>query len=347
MKSKSVIILVFSCILLMSCENPMKFETKVHEDGSLDKTILFEEIPEVGIGKNILGVNANRGWSVKTEKLPVKADRGKSAGDRFRVQFQKSFPSVTELNHDLDTDTDSLFQIHSTFEKKFRWFYTYIKYTETFRPLNRFKLILSDDYFTKEDNDFLDRLPAEGKKVSPADSLYLQLFNEKIFDHFAVMGIFKEQYQILEEVVKKNAPDKRWLDTLYKRQEFIYNQIDKMKGDPRFAEKMADTLRIPLPKPKSSHDFKELAADFNSRLNFMAFARDGKYMNVIEMPWTVVNSNADSVAGNKLYWRPLVTKFVYRDYEMVAESRKLNLWACFISIGIFGATLYLFFRGRG
>jgi RNA polymerase sigma-70 factor (ECF subfamily) len=33
-----------------------------------------------------------------------------------------------------------------------------------FRPLNRFKLISSDDYFTKEDNAFLDRLPAEGKK---------------------------------------------------------------------------------------------------------------------------------------------------------------------------------------
>jgi len=346
MKIKFIVLLAISCAL-MSCENPMRFETKVHEDGSLDKTILFEEIDSAGIRKNILGINAERGWSVTSEKLPVKADQGKSAGDRFKVQFQKKFLSATELNQELETSADSLFQIHSVFEKKFRWFFTYLRYSETFRPLNRFKLVSPNDFFTREDDAFLDRLPAEGKKISRADSLFLQLLNEKISDRFAIMGIFKEQYQILEEVVRKNGVDKKWLDTLYKNQEFIFNQVDKMKGDARFAEKMADTLKIPLLQPRAANDFKQLSANFNRRVNFMSFARDGKYLNVIDMPWTVVNSNADSVAANQLYWRPLVTKFVYRDYEMFAESRKLNIWACILSLGIIGATLYLLFKRRG
>ena len=63
----------------------------------------------------------------------------------------------------------------------------------------------------------------------------------------------------------------------------------------------------------------------------MGFANDGKYMNIINMPWTVVDSNADSVADNKLVWRPLVTKFLFKEYHMYAESRKLNMWALFVS----------------
>jgi hypothetical protein len=330
----------------MSCENPMRLETKVHEDGSLDKTILFEKIHAEGITKNIFGVNEKNGWTVKSEQLEKKSDSGKAKSDDYKVSFQKSFPSVTELNAELNTEADSLFHVKSSFEKKFRWFYTYIRYSETFRPLNRFKKISPDDYFNKEDNAFIERLPAEGKKISKADSLYLQLLNEKIYDRFATMGIFKEEFEILEEVIRRNGIDKKWLDTLYKKSELVYNQIDKMKGDENFAEHMADTLGIPLRRPQSTNDFKELSKDLKQRIDFMSFARDGKYLNVIDMPWTVIKSNADSVAGNQLYWRPLVTKFAYRDYEMFAESRKLNVWACLVSLAVIAITAYLFFRSR-
>jgi hypothetical protein len=153
------------------------------------------------------------------------------------------------------------------------------------------------------------------------------------------MGIFKETYQALEEVIKKNLHEEKWLDTLRKNQEFIYNRIEKDKGVTDFIGKITDSLKIPLSKAKATQDFNELTKDLNSRLNFMSFTRDGKYLNEFEMPWTVVNSNADSVAGNRLYWRPVVNKFVYMDYEMFAESRKLNVWALIASALIIGLTI--------
>jgi hypothetical protein len=126
----------------------------------------------------------------------------------------------------------------------------------------------------------------------------------------------------------------------------MYELTDEMRGDEDFAEKMADSLGIPLPKPKSSEDFAELSRDLNARIDFMSFANDGKYTFEVEMPWEVVAHNADSVADHTLYWRPLATKFAYREYTLYAESRKMNLITTVLSSVVVGVTLLLFVRGR-
>ena len=64
-----------------------------------------------------------------------------------------------------------------------------------------------------------------------------------------------EQLDILSEVIKRNT-DKKWVDTLYKNIEFLYNKMEDMEGDPFFAAKMADTLHIPLPKEKAAKEFE-------------------------------------------------------------------------------------------
>jgi hypothetical protein len=322
----------------MSCENPISQRTKVNEDGSLDKTIIFEKAEAKLADQNAFGVNHKNGWAFKRTKpndsLTVKSDK-----EKYRLQFYKHFANDSVMNDELDKDSDTLFRVHARFEKKFRWFYTYVRYSETIRPINRFKLVSPKDFFTSEDDAFIKRLPAEGKTISKADSVYLILLNEKIVDHFANMGIFNETYQALEEVIKQNLPEKKWLDTLMKNKEFIYKHIEKDKGVTDFIGKITDSLKIPLSKSKATIDFNERTKTLNARLDFMSFARDGKYLSEFEMPWTVVHSNADSVVGNRLYWRPVVNKFVYMDYEMFAESRRLNVWAVMASVVIIVLTI--------
>jgi hypothetical protein len=204
-------------------------------------------------------------------------------------------------------------------------------------------MVAPKDFFAPEDSSFIKRLPAEGKKISNADSVYLQVLNDKISKNYVNMGLFKETYKALEEVLIQNSLDKKWLDSLRKQQDFIYQFIDKDQGEfLKVAAKIFDTLNIPIPKEKADMDFKKFSKDLSSRIDFMSFARDGKYLNEFEMPWSVVSSNADSVAGNKLYWRPLVHKFIYMEYEMVAESRKLNAWAVIVSLVIVGLTMFAF-----
>jgi hypothetical protein len=64
------------------------------------------------------------------------------------------------------------------------------------------------------------------------------------------------------------------------------------------------------------------------------------------VPWTVANTNADSVNNNTLYWNPPVIKFLLQDYTMTARARKMNVWTAVIAAAVLLSTLILFF-GRG
>lgn len=341
---KNIVVLIGLVVLLMSCENPIRMETKVNEDGSIDKTITLESTDRFRDSINMFGIGKASGWQVQVEPKAKKDSLSKE--DKYRIEFKKSFVSVNAANADLNKDVDSLFQINAKFEKHFRWFYTYIRYSETFKPIDRFKLINAKDYFNTEDSLFINRLPGEGTAISKADSLFLQQLNDKIFDHYTKDALFQEYYFMLEEVIKRNTTEKKWLDTLARSKDYIYKQLEDMEVDVNFAANLADSLGIPLPKEESARDFDELSKEINSRINFMSFAHDGKYTCIIDMPWTVINSNADSVAGNRLYWRPLVTKFAIQEYTLYAESRQLNLWAVIASILLIGLSVFVVFRSR-
>jgi hypothetical protein len=325
--------------MLNACENPMSFMTVVHEDGSVDKTLVLEKTEKAKADENIFGIHEGNGWSVAL--TPAGAD---TANNKYRIEFSKHFDSAEQANHDLDTGSDTLFHIHSVFNKKFRWFYTYIAYSETIRPVNRFRKFSPDDFFNQEDHAFIKRLPGEGTRISKADSVFLEILNEKIKDRYANLAMFYEINDIIKQVINKNNLDERWLDTLAKNQDLVYKIIEKSRGDHNLAEQIADSLAIPLPKPKASDDFAKLTRDFDARVDFMSFANNGKYTNEVHLPWPVISSNADSVTANVAVWRPLSTKFAITEYTMKAECRKMNLWAVLVSLGIVVLTVIVFLR---
>ena len=149
-----------------------------------------------------------------------------------------------------------------------------------------------------------------------------------------------------KQLITRSNLDRKWLDTLQKRKEFIFKLVDKMKGDGEFALRVADTLGIPLPREKAIRDEEELSKGFDTRLSFMSFAKDGHYKNIIQMPWNVVNTNADSVSGNQLFWRPFSSKFIFTEYVMYAESRRLNVGFTLIAGIVLLLTLFVWLRKR-
>ena len=326
----------FLSLLLMGCEYPIYMETKVHEDGTLDKTISIQEVDSGSVSRNIFGISSEKGWTVEATKGTEESK------NKYKITFKKSFTSADSINAELNLNNDTLFQIESNFKKQFRWFYTYIRYSETFKPIDRFKKVKAEDFFTVEDKMFIDRLPGDGRAITKADSFYLEQLNEKIFNHYANWGLYLEQYEILQIVIEKNL-GKQWLDTLAKHNDFIFQKIDDLKGDRDLAVKVADSLKFPL-TIQARNDFILQSKDLNSRVDLMSFARNGKYTNVIEMPWTIVNANADSVAGNKVFWKPLPTRFALYPYEMFVESRKLNVWAVIVSVVIMGLAVMALFK---
>lgn len=321
---KRITLILVAAVLIMSCENPIRMETKVHEDGSLDKTIVLEETDSTHITNNVFGIDS--GWMVA-----VRIDSAKKKNKNHVIEFKKHFASVEDMNRELDQESDTLFRIKSSFDKRFRWFYTYVRYEETFRPIDRFKRIKSSDYFTPEDSLFIARLKGEGTAISKADSSFLENLNDRIFNQYASRGVFEEVMETIRDVMKKNSLEPKWLDSLNKYQDILYQGLkdDLQEGDT-FLQAITDSLGIPMPA-STAQDFEELSKEFNSRKDFMSYAQDGKYTVVVNMPWTITATNADSISGTKAFWKPLPTKFAINNYTMYTEARKMNVWAVIVS----------------
>ena len=337
----SFIFASFLVLLLTACEHNVSIESTVYPDGSLDRTIVLHNSDSDKVKKNFLGVSAASGWDLKVDP-PSKPSTEKNKNPEVNITFTKHFASVEEANKHSNPDTDTVFHIASSFERKNRWFYTYIEYRDTYRALNLFNAIPKEDYFTKEDFAFIRRLPAEGTRINKADSLYLARLNEKIFDHYGARTIFEEFFEHLIAAVREQRIPSQWTDTLLLRKEKIYQHFAESAAleDGGFA--IIEKLGIPL-SATAKESIKNKTVDMEKRLDFMSEAYSGKYIHSINMPWTVVESNADSVIHNRLFWRPPVVKFLFSDYTMSATARRMNILPVALSALVVLVTIVLFF----
>jgi hypothetical protein len=342
---KTIPILLTASLLLLligfsSCEHKVHMETTVHADGSLDKTIVLEANDTID---NFLGIGVQSGWKMKVDSIQKK-DANKEDSKKWKMTFEKSFASAEEANKELATPNDSLFRVSSRFEKSFRWFYTYIYYSDTYHAINRMELPI-EDYFTPEDQAFIERLPAEGTPISKADSLYLKRLHEKIFDIYALRAFYERYFQMNITLMSEAGMESRWIDSLRKHKEDLYGKFSKAKDIPDdYLYRVMDSLKIPFPYDKMQNRYEALKQQEEKRMNSMNHAFEGKYTHVINMPGRVARTNADSVAGNRLFWKPATLKFTLHDYTMYAEARRMNLWAVGGAVLVLVTTVYLFIR---
>jgi len=336
----NILTLLIMIMVLSACEHNVYMETTVHEDGSLDKTIILETGDTT---KNFVGIGPGSGWTMMTHAIEDTANENKD-DKKWNVTYQKKFVSAEEANAALAAPADTLFRVSSKFDKKFRWFYTYLNYSDTYHTINRMTLP-PDDYVAQEDYAFIDRLPAEGTTISKADSLYLTELHKKIFDIYGVRAIYEAHYSLNEKLIRESGLEDRWLDTLKYHKENIYQQLVKNQNvSEDFMYKSIDSLGIPFPMEKMRSRYDELYKLEDAKTNFINHASEGKYTHTINMPWNVVYTNADSVSVNQLIWSPPAIKFLLKDYTMYAEARKVNYWAFAVSLLVLGFTGYLFAR---
>ncbi len=347
-------VLIFA---IQACDHEIiDVQTVVHEDGSLDKTIILDQVDSSMINNNFFGINEANGWQVKVEPAKLKPKENDSlktvriSKKKVKITFTKQFASSEAVNKELDQKDDTLFQVNSTFEKRFRWFYTYLYYADTYRPLDRLKHISKDDYFTQEDYAFIDRLSPEGSQILKADSLYMEQLGNKIVEIYFSRGVFEEEYALLMELLRVNAYPKSTIDSLARKKEDMYEFFAESKEgldfDDDFALTIADKYNIVSLDSSTIADYQRKKNKLNDRIEFMYFFNNTRHFHHIQMPWEVVRTNADSLAGDKLVWKPSALKFMLKDYVMYAESRKMNLWAVIVSALLVIFTAYLIFKKR-
>ncbi len=336
-----VVFLSFCILIIMSaCEQDITIGSTVHDDGSIDRTIVLYDADSNKVRNNILGVNEARGWEIVIEPiLKTKNDSTKKTTNT--ITFKKRFTSAADANQEMNRTVDTLFQIRSSYEKKNRWFYTYLEYSDTYHSLDRFTAVLKEDYFTREDYAFIDRLPPEGKPITKSDSLYLARLNEKIFEFYGTRTIFEELFQDMLITLREFKVAPEWEDSLLLKKEDLYQKFVKESGIDNEFLSAADFLKIPMPA-KAREAIRHKSHEMENRMEFVSEAYSSKYLHIIRMPWPIVYTNADSVHNGELFWNPPVIKFLLNDYTMTARARKMNGWAVAVSVAIIFSTVALF-----
>jgi hypothetical protein len=340
---------------LASCDRKATIESIVHPEGALDRTIVLTEVDSSERNNNMFGIHPTNGWESEMEPYIENANdkvEKKNPSSKHIITFQKHFSSVAEVNAELDKPSDTLFRINSTFEKKFRWFYTYLEFSDTYRAVNRFHQVKTEDFFTKEDFDFIARMPAEGKALAKADSVYLDHLNKKIFDHFAMQAIYEEHFKLMLDVMQKENLDRRYIDSYKQHKGYMFSILTKKENDNVFSDdafmhQVMDSLNLDFPMEQITANYKLRTKEIKARIDFMSEAGFAtKYTHVIKMPWSVLETNADSVDGNTLYFHPSSIKFMLIDYRMYATSRDLNYWTLILSGLLISAIVVAFVRRK-
>jgi hypothetical protein len=355
-KSITTIASLVMILALTSCDRNVTIESVVHPDGAIDRTIVLTEVDSSEVDKNMFGIHSINGWETRVEPYIEKPNdrvEERNQSPKHIITFRKHFTSAADANAELDNANDTLFSINSTFHKKFRWFYTYLEYADTYRAINRFHLVKTEDFFTKEDFDFIGRMPAEGKSIAKADSVYLDQLNKKIFDHFAMQAIYEEHFKLMLNVMRDAKIEQKYIDA-YKQQKGLMFSIltkkenDNVFSDDAFMHQVMDSLQVDFPIDKIAEDYKQRSTEIKARIDFMSEAGfASKYINIIKMPWDVIETNADSIHINDLFFQPSPLKFMLKDYRMYATSRKLNYWTLIVSGVLIGLTIIAFVKRKG
>ena len=300
--------------------------TRIFSDGSCERTVLIEgDSSDVFSGSYPLPLDSSWTFSIK---------RDSSEKTKYIYLAKKSFKRVSDLNNEYLYDSVSTFSKLDRsikLKKHFRWFFTILTYREIYRDANPFKQISVSDYLTADEINilFIDEEDSSEIAVNKKEV-------EKKFETWLGIGIFEEFYQaflrgavqlgdsnLTQEIIisKKDVLTKTVLvDTI------SFFDIDEKKLIDSLITICEYTFQTPgvwKLLEKGNDTFRELK---NKLAAFEIVWTEG-YTNEVFMPGLLVDTNAETVEGNKVVWEVGTGNFFLRDFEMWAESRIVNRWA--------------------
>lgn len=128
-----------------------------------------------------------------------------------------------------------------------------------------------------------------------------------------------------------------------KKQDIDFHEFDR--GETKdFVKYLERILSLTL-QGKIERPIENITKSIEADIQFMMDA-DGDYVNEVQMPGIILNTNANAVEGNKAVWRFNEDRFSYMGYTMTVESRIANPWAAYVTGGLFFVVVALLLLPR-
>lgn len=348
---------IFGIILILSffvssCLE-YQFTTRINSDGSCER-IMTVRGDSSDLMDGIIPVPRDTAWTIKIVKM-------QGEGKKYELTATAKFSRVEELNRYFTRSIDSMptVSVKSALKKKFRWFYTYLVYTETYQaftpyrkvPVDKYlkddeiKILFADDnkliYVPDQDILRLRKDSLEKSILNHADSLKMEKKKEDIenrYNNWLIASLFEEVYSIvLDRAGKMNDPGINPKELLSKK-DTIFNAIKKSIQEKTNLDDLGSNswslVVFNLIAPYLPAELKTRAESLDSasftaldkRYEKMQSVTVNTYASQVAMPGLITSTNAGAMNGNLLSWEVEPGEFFFKDDVLMAEARVANRW---------------------
>jgi hypothetical protein len=325
MKTNSLMIFFIVLVLGFSSCKEITVTTKVNEDGSFTRTITV-----VGDSSDVLNAElpypVDQTWQQRFEKDTTDTDD-------YVLTWSKTYNNSDALKDEIKRDTSWRNQLtrQIEIEKSFGFFYSYLNFKEVYKAVNLFTKLDYKKFFTDED---LDWISGQKIAVTANDSIRIEKADERV-EAYLLEAITLEFIDILTIGIQELNDPALHADNVIIWKDSIKKKVDEWDGDKpeKFIDYYRDWTGIPEVdqlKNLESPAFGELAQKI---MLLKKIIEMDTYKQNVEMPGLITETNSVSLKGNSVSWKFDPMPILFRDYEMVVESRVVNYWA-FVVTGV-------------
>jgi len=321
-------------------EDEYKVTTVVSTEGTCERVITVGREKKT-VPDGAFPVPTDSTWQCEWTVAKKVDSTSKKAENVYTAR--KRFADFDALAREYPVQHDSTrFSISVNVQKKFRLFYSYYDYSETYARFDPLHVPVQPSAFMTE-----EELRQFMSSEVPDSTL------EKKFNRWEQRNMMEWAFgRLVDAVRRRNDPgvpvslfeqNKERLIALFaddttkgrKHQNFEDKTVSDMAG---LLHLSTDTVRFLVPELDSvgSHAMKRMEITDRAK---------GSYTNSVVMPGVIIATNAGEVRGTTVVWRFTHEHLALMDYPMNVESRVVNLWAiiltAFVVLVAIGVPLFL------
>lgn len=357
MKKINGLLMIISLLMIVACDHKTHYKTvvKILPDGSCYREFTDDVDSAFMIGDTThspFPVALDSTWKVSwtysdpfslrkyNMNWPLKQwtwDKDTSKHLELEVKIRKDYFSVDAMSKSFKYGRLHWLGItpNIKFEKKFRWFFTFYSYSETYPIYNSLKSIPIQKYMTSEEiNMYLEDNPKFPNGLNGREILEILNGLESKSKQWINHTFFEEYYRIIRKhlsfikglkidsvrfSVFKDSVFKAVIDTFDREPRAFLKNLDNFYKVKEFSA-LPDSS-IPYQKMVAFKNYFE--NPFTVKLNY----------NLI-LPGKLTDASSKETHGDTIAWNVDLYRFYFKDYTMYAKSRVANVWA-FIVTGMF------------
>ena len=327
-------IIVLAAALFASCteQADVDMHTTINSDGSCTRIVSYNSVMSKEMRDSLWTDSTKRKAQPVPECLEIKGYSYQlttvGSGDKVTTTLDHRYDNVAQMTEDMPLQLNGQqLQAKSTFEKRFRWFYTEYTFTEVFACISdNFKLPVTDYaddeivgfWFTGYPNLLEGLSGAEAadeiNRIEPSISKWLQdnifqLNFEFIVNHY-------------DSIVNPPVSLSQFVERRSELEEYIMQSGDILLADHRKLFKdffHSDAFAVFFTDTPSG---KELERANVKLLNI--FNLSASY--TITMPGRIIDAGTGYCQNDTVFYQLTGERLIPHDYTITATSRDVNTW---------------------